>query len=187
MSQTTTEATTTPIPSGTWEIDPVHSAVEFSVRHMMVSKVKGRFTGFRGTITVGDDPLASSVEATIDTATVDTHDEKRNAHLRSADFFEVETYPTMAFRSSGVRAAGDGYVVTGDLTLHGITRPVELDLELNGSGPDAYGGVRAGFTATTEINRRDFGLTWNAAIEGTGGAVVGDRVKVVLEIEAVRQ
>ncbi len=182
MTQTTAPA----VLPGTWQIDPVHSAVEFSVRHMMVSKVKGRFTRFGGTITVAEDPLRSSVEASIETASVDTHDENRDNHLRSPDFFDVERYPTMTFRSTEVRPAGEGYLVVGDLTLHGVTKQVELNLELNGTGPDAYGGLRTGFTATTELNRKDFGLTWNAAIEG-GGVVVGDKVKVTLEIEAVRQ
>ncbi len=180
-----TQITATDLPVGTWEIDPVHSSAEFSVRHMMVSKVKGRFTKLSGTITVAEDPLASSVEATIDATSVDTHDPTRDNHLRSADFLDVESYPTITFASTEVRAGSGGHQVVGDLTIRGVTRSVTLDLEHNGTGPDPYGGVRTGFSATTEINRKDFGLVWGAAIEGTGGAVVGDKVSIALEIEAI--
>ncbi|HZD64792.1 MAG TPA: YceI family protein [Acidimicrobiales bacterium] len=182
----TTEVTI-PIRTGQWQIDPTHSSVEFSVRHMMVSKVKGRFTSFSGTITAAEEPLRSSVQASIDLASIDTHDETRDAHLRSADFFDVEQYPTMTFSSTALRQEGDHYLLSGDLTLHGVTRSLDLDLEANGVGPDPWGGVRAGFTATTQLNRKDFGLTWNAAIEGGGGVVVGDVIRVTLEIEAVQQ
>jgi polyisoprenoid-binding protein YceI len=170
--------------AGSWTIDPVHSEVGFSVRHMMVSKVRGRFTNFSGRLVTGADPLDSSVTAQIDLASIDTGNAQRDAHIRSADFFEVETYPTMTYRSTGIRRDGDDYVVDGELTLKGVTKNVPLRLELNGFGPDAYGGTRAGFTATTEINRRDFGVNFNAALE-TGGAVVADRVTIHLEIEAV--
>src|SRR4051812_32140743 len=170
--------------AGTWTIDPVHSEVGFSVRHMMVSKVRGRFTSFSGEIVTGADPLASQVSADIDLASIETGNAQRDEHIRSADFFEVETYPIMSYRSTGVRADGHDYVLDGELTLKGVTRNVALRLELNGFGPDAYGGTRAGFTATTEINRRDFGVNFNAAIE-TGGAVVADKVTIQLEIEAV--
>lgn len=182
-----TGTTTIDLPAGTWEIDPVHSSAEFSVRHMMVSKVKGRFTRLSGTITVAPDPAQSSVVASIDPASVDTHDTTRDNHLRSADFFDVEHFPTIEFRSTEVRPGTDGHVLVGDLTIRGVTRSVTLDLEHNGTSPDPYGGQRTGFTATTALNRKDFGLTWNAAIEGTGGVVVGDRVNVALEVEAVRQ
>ncbi len=174
------------VQAGTWEIDPSHSSVEFSVRHMMFSKVRGRFGSFRGTIVIGEDPRDSSVEAAVDVASVDTGDENRDAHLRSADFFDVERFPEMTFVSRAVRQEGERYVVAGDLTLHGVTRPVELDLELNGIGTDPYGRTRAGFTATTELSRKDFGLEWNVALE-TGGVLVGDKVQVALEIQAVRR
>jgi polyisoprenoid-binding protein YceI len=170
--------------AGSWTIDPVHSEVGFSVRHMMVSKVRGRFTNFSGRMVTGADPLDSSVTAEIDLASIDTGNAQRDAHIRSADFFEVETYPTMTYRSTGLRPDRDGYVVDGQLTLKGVTKDVPLRLELGGFGPDAYGGTRAGFTATAEINRRDFGVNFNAALE-TGGAVVADRVTIQLEIEAV--
>jgi len=174
------------VQAGTWEIDPSHSTVEFSVRHMMFSKVKGRFTSFRGTIVIGDDPQDSSVEAVVDVASIDTGDENRDAHLRSADFLDAERYPEMTFVSRSVRQEGKRYVVAGDLTLHGVTRPVELDLELNGIGTDPYGGTRAGFSATTELSRKEFGLEWNVALE-TGGVLVGDKVQVSLEIQATRR
>ncbi|MGH9102255.1 MAG: YceI family protein [Acidimicrobiales bacterium] len=187
MSQSTAAAEIAEqLPAGRWTIDPVHSSVELSVRHMMVSKVKGRFTRFSGTIVVGEDPFDSSVTASIEAASVDTHDPNRDNHLRSPDFFDVERFPTLDFRSTEVRPGSGGHVLAGDLTIHGVTRPVELRLEHNGTGPDPYGGIRTGFSAETEINRKDFGLTWNAAIE-TGGAVVGDKIRVTLEIEAVRE
>lgn len=176
----------TDLPAGTWEIDPVHSSVEFSVRHLMVSKVKGRFARFSGTITVAPDPLGSSVRASIDVTSVDTHDDKRDAHLRSGDFFDIEKYPTIEFESTSIEAGPQGHVVKGDLTIAGVTRPVRLDLEYNGTGGDPYGGTRAGFSATTEISRKDFGMTYNAALE-TGGVMVGDSAKISLEIEAVKQ
>jgi polyisoprenoid-binding protein YceI len=178
----TTTDTRTAIPgytAGTWTIDPVHSEVGFSVRHMMVSKVRGRFTSFSGEIVTGADPLDSSVTAEIALDSIVTGQEQRDAHIRSADFFDVENHPTMTYRSTGVRAHGDG-----ELTLKGVTKDVPLALELNGFGPDPYGGTRAGFTATAEISRSDFGITYNAAIEG-GGVVVGDKVTIQLEIEAV--
>ncbi len=175
---------TAQLPAGTWQIDPVHSEVSFSVRHLMVSKVRGTFSRFSGSIHVGDNPLDSSVEATIDMDSIDTRDATRDAHLRSADFFEVERYPTMTYRSTGIRAEGDGYVIDGELTLHGVSRPVELAVEFNGVSSDPWGGTRAGFSATTEINRRDFGVDISMPLDG-GGVVVGDKVKVHLEIEAI--
>jgi polyisoprenoid-binding protein YceI len=169
---------------GTWTIDPVHSEIGFNVRHMMVAKVRGRFRTFSGEIVTAENPLDSSVTAEIDLASIDTGAEQRDNHIRSADFFEVDTYPTMTFRSTGVRADGDDYVLDGDLTLKGVTKQVPFALELNGFGPDAYGGTRAGFTATAEINRRDFGVNFSAPME-TGGAVVADKINIHLEIEAV--
>lgn len=187
MSTLATHPTTAGIPgyvAGTWEIDPVHSDVSFSVRHMMVSKVRGRFHGVRGTIVTGENPLDSSVTAEIDVASIDTGNEQRDEHIRSADFFDAATWPTMAYRSTGVRPDGDGFVVDGDLTLHGVTRPVELRLELNGIGVDAYGNLRAGFSAAAQLNRKDFGITLDMPLDG-GGAVVGDRIQIALEVAAV--
>jgi polyisoprenoid-binding protein YceI len=171
--------------TGTWNIDPVHSEVSFSVRHMMVSKVRGRFGVFSGTVVTAADPLESSATASIDVSTIDTNNEQRDAHVRSADFFDAETHPTMTYRSTGLRSAGETFVLDGELTLRGVTRPVPLTVEVNGFGPDAYGGTRAGFTATAEINRHDFNVSFNAAIEGTGGMVLGDKVTIQLEIQAV--
>jgi polyisoprenoid-binding protein YceI len=178
--------TTTPtaLTAGTWTIDPVHSEVGFSVRHMMISKVRGKFSAFSGTIVVGDDPLSSSVEASIEVASIDTGDDTRDNHLRSADFFDVEHHPNLVFRSTAVRPNGSDYQLDGELTIRGTTRPVTLDLELNGVGPDPWGGTRAGFSARTSISRKDFGMEFNIPIDG-GGVVVGDKVDITLEIEAV--
>ena len=184
----TAPATETGIPgyeAATWNIDAVHSEVGFSVRHMMVSKVRGRFTAFSGQIVTGTDPTASSVTAEIELASINTGNEQRDEHIRSADFFEVETYPTMTYRSTGVRAEDGEYIVDGELTLKGVTKNVSLNLELNGFGPDPYGGTRAGFTATGDISRSEFNVSFNAPM-ANGGVVVSDKVTLHLEIEAVK-
>jgi polyisoprenoid-binding protein YceI len=184
----TAPSTETSIPgyqAATWNIDPVHSEVGFSVRHMMVSKVRGRFTSFSGQLVTADDPLQSSVTAEIDLSSINTGQEQRDEHIRSADFFEVETYPTMTYKSTGVRIEDGEYVLDGDLTLKGVTKNVPLRLELQGFGPDAYGGYRAGFTATGEINRSEFNIAFNAPLQN-GGVVVGDKIQLQLEIEAVK-
>ena len=192
MSATTAEITRTvdgvEIPAaGTYAIDPSHSEVGFSVRHLMVSKVRGRFSDMTGSIVVADDPLASSVEVAIGTASIDTRDEKRDAHLRSSDFFHVERYPTMTYRSTKVVPAGPGrWLVEGHLTLNGVTRPVPLSVTFEGAAADPWGGVRAGFSARGELDREDFGLNWNQALEA-GGVVVGKKVSIEIEVEAVRQ
>ena len=189
MTTTADHGSLTSIPgyvAGTWTIDPVHSEVGFTARHMMVSKVRGRFRTFSGQVVTGASPLDSSVTAEIDLSSIDTGHEQRDAHIRSADFFEVETYPTMTYQSTGVRPHRDGFLLDGKLTLKGVTKDVSLALELNGFGPDAYGGTRAGFTAIGEINRRDFGVNFGAVME-TGGAVVSDKITIQLEIEAVLQ
>ena len=185
MTATTTETGIPGYEAATWTIDPVHSEVGFSVRHMMVSKVRGRFTRFSGEIVTAEDPTQSSVTAEIDLSSIHTGQEQRDEHIKSADFFEVETYPTMTYRSTGVKVEDGEYVLQGDLTLKGVTRTVPLKLELQGFGPDAYGGYRAGFTATGEINRRDFNVSFNAPL-ANGGVVVADKVQLQLEIEAVR-
>jgi polyisoprenoid-binding protein YceI len=181
-----TSSSTVLVPTGTWEIDPSHSSVNFSARHLMVSKVRGRFTSFHGSITVPDDALQSSVEVVIDTASIDTRDENRDAHLKSADFADVENYPTITFTSTEVTEVdGDEFTLKGNLTIHAVTRPVELKVQFHGVQQDPWGGTRAGFDARTEFNRKDFGLTWNVALDG-GGVLVGDKITVELEVEAVR-
>ena len=172
--------------AGTWAIDPVHSEVSFVVRHMMVSKVRGRFDKFEGTIVTAPDPLQSSVTATVDLSSVNTGEPNRDNHIRSADFFEVESHPTLTFRSTGVRPDGDNFLLDGELTIRGTTRPITLKLEVNGFGPDAYGGTRAGFSASGEINRHDFGVSYNGPIPG-GGVAVSEKVSITIEIEGVLQ
>jgi polyisoprenoid-binding protein YceI len=182
-----TDTTTPTIPgyvAGTWTIDAVHSEVGFSIRHMMVSKVRGKFNSFSGELVTGASPFDSSVTATIDLSSIDTGNVDRDNHVRSADFFNVETHTQMTYKSTGVRASGSDFILDGELTLKGVTKSVPLTLELGGFGPDAYGGTRAGFTATGEISRSDFGVDFNAVLE-TGGVVLGDKVSVSLEIEAV--
>ena len=169
---------------GTWDIDASHSTVGFSVRHMMVSKVRGYFRTFSGVLVTAEDPAASTVEATIDMDSIDTRQEQRDAHIRSADFFDVGNHTHMTFRSTEVRTDGADWTVVGDLTIKGITKPVELALELNGFGPDAYGGTRAGFSAKTEISRKEYGVDIDMPMDG-GGVVVGDKISIELEIEAV--
>jgi polyisoprenoid-binding protein YceI len=173
----------------TWQIDPTHSTVGFSVRHMTISSVRGQFDKFAGTISAKDrDPSSVAIDVTIDTSSIDTHSSDRDADLKSANFLDVAKYPTMTFKSRKIEAAGPGkWTVVGDLTLHGVTREVTLAVE----GPtapikDPYGNTRAGASATTKISRKAFGLTWNKMIE-TGGAMVGDEVSVSIDVEAVRK
>jgi polyisoprenoid-binding protein YceI len=170
--------------TGTWAIDPVHSEVGFSVRHLMVSKVRGKFTSFEGELVTAENPLESSVTATIDLSSIDTGATDRDNHIRSADFFDVDANKTMTYTSTGVREDDGDFILDGELTLKGVTKAVPLKVELGGFGPDPYGGTRAGFSATGEIKRADFGVDFNAAME-TGGVVVGDKVTIHLEIEAV--
>jgi polyisoprenoid-binding protein YceI len=186
MTETTSTAAIPGYVAGTWAIDPAHSEVAFSVRHMMLSKVRGRFGTFSGTITTGATVAESTASADIELASITTGNDQRDAHVRSPEFFGTDEHPLMTFRSTGVRSEGDHWIISGDLSLKGITRPVELRTELLGIGPDAYGGTRAGFSATTAINRHDFDVNWNAAIEG-GGVVVGERVDITLDIQAVLQ
>jgi polyisoprenoid-binding protein YceI len=185
VTATTTETGIPGYEAATWTIDPVHSEVGFSVRHMMVSKVRGRFTSFSGEIVTAQDPTQSSVTAEIDLSSISTGQEQRDEHIKSADFFEVETYPTMTYKSRGIRVEDGEYVLDGELTLKGVTRNVPLRLELNGFGADPYGGYRAGFTATGEINRREFNVNFNAPM-ANGGVVVADKIQLHLEIEAVK-
>jgi polyisoprenoid-binding protein YceI len=170
--------------AGTWDIDPVHSDVSFTVRHMMVSKVRGRFATFSGEIVTGEDITGSAVTATIDATSIDTNNAQRDGHIRSADFFDVENQPTWTYRSSGVRVDDGDIVVDGELTIKGVTRSVPLTLEVNGFGPDAYGGTRAGFSASTTINRSDFGVDIAMPIDA-GGVVVGEKIQINLEAQGV--
>jgi polyisoprenoid-binding protein YceI len=172
---------------GVFTLDPAHSHVGFSVRHMMIAKVRGRFAEFSGTLTVDEDPLQSSVEVEINLASIDTRDEQRDGHLQSPDFFDVEKYPTMTFRSTGVFRNGDDSVrLDGELTLHGVTLPVSLDVVYDGVGDDPWDNQRLGFSATGEIDREAFGLTWNQPL-AQGGVLVGKAVRVEIEAEFVRQ
>jgi polyisoprenoid-binding protein YceI len=173
--------------AGTYEMDPAHKRVGFVVRHLMVSKVRGQFAEANATITVGDDPLQTSVTASINTASIETGAVDRDNHLRSGDFFESEKYPTMDFRSTGIKShAGAEFVLDGELTIKGITKPVELTVEFEGATTGPAGQPLFGFSASTEIDREDWGLTWNMAVEG-GGVMVSKKVKIEIEGEAVRQ
>lgn len=176
---------TNQLSTGTWAIDPVHSSINFSVRHLMVSKVRGTFDTFSGAITVAEDGTPS-VTAEIDVASVNTRNEQRDGHVKSADFFDVANYPVASFRSTAVRSEGDHYVLDGEFTLKGNTRPVSLELEFNGVSPGMGQGEVAGFEASVVLNRKDFGIDIDMPLE-TGGAVVGDKVTVTLEIEALKQ
>lgn len=170
--------------AGTWTIDATHSEVGFSVRHMMVSKVRGKFNSFAGEFVTGESPLDSKVTATIELASIDTGNADRDGHIKSADFFEVDSHQTMTFVSTGVRSDGNDFILDGELTLKNITKPVSLNLELGGFGPDAFGGYRSGFSATGEIKRSEFDVSFNATLE-TGGVMLADKVQLQFEIEAV--
>jgi polyisoprenoid-binding protein YceI len=186
---TTATASTQKSTATRWQIDPAHSAAHFSVRHLMISNVRGEFTKLSGSAVIDPaNPANSNVEVTIEAASVNTREPQRDEHLRSADFFDVAKYPTITFRSTRVEPRGvDNFNVTGDLTIHGVTRPVTLDVE--GPTPavkDPWGNVRAGIAATAKINRKDFGVAFNALTE-TGGVVVGDEVKITIEAELIQQ
>lgn len=176
----------TQLTPGVWNVDPSHSRVGFVARHLMIAKVRGQFRDFSGTITVTDDPLESSVAASVDLSSVDTGDAGRDEHLRSADFFTVDHHPQMTFASTGLKPDGDDYLLFGDLTINGVTHQVEFSLEFDGVAPDPWGGTRVAFTAEADVNRKDWGIEWNATLE-TGGVVVGDKVKIQLDVEAVKQ
>lgn len=172
----------------TWTIDPSHSLVEFSAKHMMITTVKGRFGEVNGTIRF-DPGAAGGVTAEIGAASIDTRTAQRDDHLRSADFLDVESHPTISFRSTGVTGSfakpGDAFVLEGELTIRGTTRPVRLEVEYHGTGQDPWGGERASFSAATRIDRRDFGLTWNQALE-TGGILVSNEIRIALEVQATK-
>jgi polyisoprenoid-binding protein YceI len=196
ITATGTRLTTTAEPAAgaqvetIWDIDPAHSLVEFSVKHMMFTTVRGRFRKVRGEIRCPDesDPTRASVSAQIEAASIDTADEGRDAHLRGPDFLDVQRYPTITFDSTRIERSGaqDQYRVYGRLTIRDVTREIELNTTFNGRGRNPYGKTVAGFTAETSLNRRDFGITWNAALE-SGGLLVGDKVDVSIEVQAVKR
>jgi polyisoprenoid-binding protein YceI len=171
----------------TWKLDPAHSNAEFKVKHLMISNVKGKFTGLSGSLTLDEFNIAGSkVEASIDIASVHTGDAQRDGHLKSPDFFDAAQYPTITFKSTAVRRTGDDeYVVTGELTIHGVTKSVDLRVEGGAQGKDPWGNTRLGLSAETKINRKDFGLTWNSALE-TGGVLVGEEVSISIDAEFIK-
>ena len=172
-----------------WQIDPMHTSVEFTVRHMMISNIKGVFEKTSGTVTVeGSDPTSAKIDATIDASSIDTRVDRRDEDLKSPNFLDVAKYPTITFKSTKVEAAGEGkWKVTGNLTLHGVTKSVVLDVESSGAPiKDPFGNTRAGASATTKINRKDFGLTYNKTLE-TGGVMVGDDVAISIDVEAIKK
>jgi polyisoprenoid-binding protein YceI len=173
--------------AGTWAIDVTHTAVEFEAKHLMIAKVKGRFAEFEGALNVAEDPTQSSVSVAIKAASLDTRTEQRDEHLRSGDFLEVDKYPEITFASTGVEHdGGDDWLIHGDLTLHGVTKPVKLKTEFEGQTIDPWGGQRVAFSAETKIDREDWGLTWNQALEA-GGWLVGKEIKLKVDVEAVLQ
>ncbi|MFD5214586.1 YceI family protein [Microbacterium sp. NPDC058345] len=171
---------------GTWVLDPSHSEVTFSVRHMMISKVRGTFGIKEATLVAPENPLEAKVEAKVDVTSIDTNDDNRDAHLRSADFFDVENHPDMTFVSTSARSENGDFFVDGDLTIRGVTKPVSFAFDFGGFGQDPYGNYKAGASATAVINREDFGLTWNAALE-TGGVLVGKEITISLDLQGTLQ
>jgi polyisoprenoid-binding protein YceI len=170
---------------GIWNVDTAHSTIGFVARHLMIAKVRGRFASFSGIITVPEERLATTLTATVDMASISTGDDQRDAHLKSPDFFDVEKYPTMTLVSTSITPGGDDFLLNGDLTIRDVTRPVLFNLEFEGVSPDPWGGTRAGFTASADVNRKDWGLEWNVSLEA-GGWLVSDKAKIELEIEAVK-
>lgn len=186
MSTTATTALPAGLTTGTWAIDASHSEAGFTVRHAGISKVRGKVAITEGSVTVGETLADTSVTATLDPSTVSTGDAGRDGHLKSGDFFDVEAFGAWTFVSTEVRNDGGEYVIAGDLTIHGVTQPVELATEFAGTAVDPFGNTRAGFEASVTISRKDFGLTWNAALEA-GGVLVSDKVVIALDISAIRQ
>jgi len=179
---------TAPAATGTttWTLDPSHSSIEFSAKHMMITTVRGRFAEASGTVTTqGTSPASAKVEVTLKAASLDTRTEQRDQHLRSADFLDVEKYPDVTFRSTKVEGTKEHFKLTGDLTIRGTTKPVTLDVTFEGEGKDPWGGSRMGFSATGKIDRRDFGLVWNQALE-TGGVLVSNDIKLQIEAQFIR-
>jgi polyisoprenoid-binding protein YceI len=183
---TTRSAATSELPSaGAYQVDPVHTHVGFAVKHFGLSRTRGEFTGVAGTVVIDEDATSSSVEVEIDATSIDTGDENRDAHVRSADFLDVETYPTLAFRSTGLEQQGEEWVLHGELTIRDTTRPVDLAVEFEGETVDPYGNARIAFTASTKVDRTDFGVSWSQTLD-TGGLVVGKQVSITIDVEAIR-
>ena len=172
--------------TGTWVIDPSHSRLGFETRHAVVTKVRGHFADFEGTIVVGADAASSSATVSAKLDSIDTGSADRDGHLKSADFFDTENTNELKFVSTGIKAAGDEFVVTGDLTIKGVTNSIDIKVEATGTATDPFGNARAGFEGTGELSRKDFGLTWNVALE-TGGFLVSDNIKLQLDISAIKQ
>lgn len=186
MTTTTTTALPTGLDAGTYSLDTTHTDATFTVRHAGISKVRGKVNVTEGTVVVGADLASTSVTVTLDPSTVATGDANRDGHLKTADFFDIEKFGAWTFVSTAIRAEGDDFVIVGDLTIHGVTQSVELATEFAGTAVDPWGQTRAGFEATTTISRKDFGLTWNAALEA-GGVLVSDKVVIDLDVSAVKQ
>ncbi len=175
---------TLPLSAGSWAIDPAHSSVEFTIRHLGLTKVRGRFNSFTAALVVGDDLASTSVGAEIALSSVDTNHADRDAHLLSTDFFGADSNPTMTFASTGISGSGENWTLAGDLTINGITKPVELDVEFYGLAKDPYGNEKAGFSGSTTISRKNYGIEFNATLE-TGGVLLADKVDVALELQFV--
>lgn len=173
------------IPAGTWTVDPSHTRLGFVARHMMVTKVRGVFTDYTADVEIGENLLDSSVSVVVQMDSIDTGNNDRDGHLRTNDFFDIARYPTMRLQSTGFAADGDSYTMTADLTIKGVTKSVVFDLDFEGIGADPWGGTRAGFTAEATVNRKDWGIEWNAPLE-TGGVLVGDKVKIELDVQLVK-
>ena len=187
MSSTTAVATQTLVPAGTWVVDPSHSRVEFQVKHLGIATVRGNFDSFAGTFEIGDDLASAQAHGTVDAASLSTGESTRDEHLRSPDFFDVERYPQIEFGSTSIRPTGDEtFEVTGDLTLHGVTREITLKAEVTGTEQDPYGNERVGLEVSGQIDRTDYGMSFNQVL-GSGNLLVSDKVKLNIDISAVRQ
>jgi polyisoprenoid-binding protein YceI len=178
-------STVTALPAGTWSLDPTHTHIGFTVRHMMVAKVRGSFSDFSAEITVAENPLESSLSAVVQMASIDTGNGDRDGHLRTNDFFSIDEFPTMTLTSTSIEPTGDHHVLHADLTIKGVTKSVAFDLEFAGTGQDPWGNTKAGFSASATINRKDFGIEWNAPLE-TGGVLIGEQVKIEIDAELLK-
>lgn len=185
MSSSSTSSSTPSIPAGTWTVDPTHTRIGFVARHMMVTKVRGSFHEFTADVEIAENPLESRLSAEVQMASIDTGNADRDGHLRTNDFFDVEQHPTMRLVATGFEPAGDRYVMHTDVTIKGVTKPVDFELEFDGVGQDPWGNTRAGFTATTTVNRKDWGIEWNAPLE-TGGVLVGEKVQIEIDAQLVK-